>query len=358
MFDNDSGNDDSTNNNQNNDSPARRFLYNVFGIGTDPDDEGEDDEEMAKLARQKRSPSVSNRGGEPAGVRRWSLGDHTTANDDVSGSIIAAMENLDGSIDRDLRAALEDAASMVDSTSVSGFECPVCGLKHGHSDTKHDIRSAFNVTPEFADSMPWVPCCHCGVNWLAEVIEFIGYKRTPMFSDEEQFTPFLAAGEPDDHKAAIDALREMEREPDRQPTLEDALDSAGLEVNDEMVDSFDRFYTRYTDIKTASNKAPIADETRNDINEMRERVVKGIEAMNDDGEDEDDRPVGVITFIIGTGEYGFLDVDGVDEDVFFTSDETEFINTTFGVLNNGDEVLVEVTDTPKGPKATSIEPTE
>jgi hypothetical protein len=90
-------------------------------------------------------------------------------------------EAVDGVLD-DLRSrasevsGLDRLVSEVEQTAESltdgDFECPVCGLTHGHSIQKHDIREVYGVTDKFANAiMQFNPLCHCGLHELARIVK-------------------------------------------------------------------------------------------------------------------------------------------------------------------------------------------
>jgi hypothetical protein len=63
------------------------------------------------------------------------------------------------------------------------FTCPVCGLSHGHSIEKHDVREIYGVTDLFADAvMEFNPLCHCGLHELGRLVESYD-GDVPMFED-------------------------------------------------------------------------------------------------------------------------------------------------------------------------------
>lgn len=180
-----------------------------------------DDDETYSFERSNYNPD------DDPQVTKWRLGDHSmtpeyTTPDDLR----AEAGNQDG-IDP-IAGILNEASDRLSAgASLSDFECGVCGLRHGHDDTKHDIRSGFNVTEEFVEEMKYNPFCHCGVNELEMLLEF----RADI---EERF----------DGEMFGDLPRGMEDEDDR----EDAIRSAAASAN-------------------------IATETRNDIDQHRERLA-------------------------------------------------------------------------------------
>lgn len=170
-------------------------------------------------------------------VTKWRLGDHSmtpeyTTPDDLR----AEADNQDGL--NAVSSILSEASDRLSGgASLSDFECGVCGLRHGHSDTKHDIRSGFNVTEEFAEELKYNPFCHCGVNEVAMLLEF----REDI---EARF----------DGQMFGDLPRGMEDEDDR----EDAIRSAEASAN-------------------------IASETQNDIDRNRKRLAERFGNTHRDG---------------------------------------------------------------------------
>lgn len=124
---------------------------------------------------------------EPFSVKKWSLGDHEESPDMDWDVLEAEMEHLEDQAPG-LAGALDEAKAITRKYNVSGFECSVCGLNHSHSDSKHDIREAFDVTEEFAEEMKFSPFCHCGVSELARlVMYFPDVEGVIMFHDQNQF---------------------------------------------------------------------------------------------------------------------------------------------------------------------------
>lgn len=205
-------------------------------------------------------------------TRKWTLGDHEVRHDVDTDAIREAAADIDG-VNPDLAAVLENAADSLSSASVSGFECPVCGLNHGHSDTKHDIRSpssGFSVTGVFADFMEFCPYCHCGVNELAMLIDFYNHIDAPVFEDAEKF-----AGIENIRNSVLiaicKAIRESEEDHTRQTlTVDAAAREVGGFISPNLDSSIRAFYKRWKAIKDAADGAPIAGSTRTSINQIRE----------------------------------------------------------------------------------------
>lgn len=156
-------------------------------------------------------------------VRRWRLGEHSVDTPLAQDEVSSAVTEVAG-VNDDLAEVLSEAYEMMNGggSSVSGYECPVCGLKHSHSDDKHDIRESFGVRAEFAEQMEYNPFCHCGVNELAMLLDF------------------------------VDAFNES------------------VFVHDFIIE----FDNTYSDIQQAANSAPIPGSTRSAIEELRQDLVE------------------------------------------------------------------------------------
>jgi len=209
----------------------------------------------------------------------WNLGDHSTAGQnersELSKSIEETMASLDDDIDGDMKAVLEDASDLVQDTRVSKFECPVeaCGLGHSHSDHKHDVRDAFDVLNSFTNQMEFCPYCHCGVNELAMLMAFFPYISEPVFADQERFEEVF--------EIPPDVLNEMYRiYNDDGATVSAAAGAVAARrgaSESELIplgtrDAIKAFFGRRQAIETAANAAPIAQETRNVIENNREEL--------------------------------------------------------------------------------------
>lgn len=208
----------------------------------------------------------------------WTLGDHSSASTsertNLSKSIEETLSQLDDDIDGDMKAVLQDASDLVNDTRVSDFECPIeeCGLGHSHPDHKHDIRSAFNVTSTFADSIQFCPYCHCGANEMAMLVQFYPYITEEVFTDSHKFENVLEV-EPV-------LLDELYREYNEGSTVKEAVrivasqrgipegDVAGHGIRGELT----LFFRRRQSIENAANAAPISQQTRRLIEENREEL--------------------------------------------------------------------------------------
>jgi hypothetical protein len=214
----------------------------------------------------------------------WTLGDHSTASKDttknLSDSIGTAMSELDGEVDDEMMAVLQDASDLVSSASTSRFECPIesCGLGHSHSDHKHDIRSGFDVQNSFAEQMNFCPYCHCGVNELAMLMQFFGYINRPVFTDQHKFEGVFEVA-PDVLNAVYRVFNDegatVNRAAGRVASRRgvDEKEMMPLGVRPEVK----KFFQRRSSIESAANSAPIAKETREEISndqDALEEMVK------------------------------------------------------------------------------------
>jgi hypothetical protein len=213
-------------------------------------------------------------------VRMWSLGNHSTLDEgrseSMSNTLEQFMSDMDSDVDGEVMGVLQDAQSMIGggSSSVRSFECPVdeCGLQHSHSDDKHDIRSAFNVEPDFADGLLFNPYCHCSVNELAMLMRFFSYITEPVFTDQEQFEGVF--------EVDPDLLEEVYRSYSELPSVEAAVRQVAKErglrqaqvAPRDVYDDLRAFFRRRQDIQNAANGAPIPQETRSRINDAEERL--------------------------------------------------------------------------------------
>lgn len=199
-------------------------------------------------------------------VTKWSLGDHSSGGGPQETTFDEMLEDLDEEVDAGLVSALTEARGMVSSSHVSGFECPKCGLNHGHSDTKHDIRSAFGVTESFASQMDYVPYCHCGVNELAMLVEYLPYINTQVFGVQDRFQEVL---DYDAHDLQV--VRDYY---DDGFSAAKAARRAGFPVSeaDELAQQFGRYCELVSEIKEAASSAPVPESVRTGIAENREAI--------------------------------------------------------------------------------------
>lgn len=204
----------------------------------------------------------------------WDLGDHSAIETENRRALIESIntttDQLDDDVDGDVKAVLQDAADLVEGTSVSRFECPVCGLGHSHPDHKHDIRASFDVTDAFADNMEFCPYCHCGVNELAMLVDFFPYIDIPVFADQDSFEGVYEV-EPSVLQDMIRAVVSGEKS-----VLQASLMSADSRKQDTRQD-VQTFLGRVKSIKNAADSAPIAQQTRATISENRDALEEVLE---------------------------------------------------------------------------------
>jgi hypothetical protein len=234
---------------------------------------------------------------EPFRVRKWGLGDHSMQTSVAPDDLLDDAERNAG-VDDELASILMEAAEMVESTSVRDFECPVCGLNHGHGDSKHDIRSAFNVEPEFADAMEMCPYCHCGANELAMLVDFFHFISVPVFADQHEFESVLEMPH-GNVRAIVNATNEVTYEEANEAgmdltgrgeahlSLDDAIAWVARELGVETLVPEDiepdlrMFYRRVQDIKNSANNAPIPQEARATIEDGRADIQSSLQGDSD-----------------------------------------------------------------------------
>lgn len=221
----------------------------------------------------------------------WDFGDHSMASKDersaLSEAIGDTMDSLDGEIDSDMMAVLEDASNLVQNTRINNFECSHedCGLGHSHPDWKHDIRAStdtseirsmipgFNITEDFATEMEFVPFCHCGANEAAMLVQFFPYFSDPMFKDEERFE-----GVSEVDPELLDIL--YRRYTETEIGFNRLCSRIALQAGESEQDAFPlgvredvkAFFERREQIEQQAQGAPIGEETRHLIEENREDV--------------------------------------------------------------------------------------
>lgn len=210
---------------------------------------------------------------------KWNLGDHSTASGDetnaLSDAIGETMDSLDSDVDEEMFSVLQDAQDLVRSTDIHRFECPSedCGLGHSHADHKHDIRSAFDVEGDFAEQMQFVPYCHCGVNELAMLVQFFPYISVPVFADQHQFEGVLEV-DPD----ILDSMYRRFNEDDTTVHRVAGMVATEYGVTESEAiplgvrEDIKLFFERRRSIEKAAQAAPIAQETRNAIEEARDQL--------------------------------------------------------------------------------------
>jgi len=247
-------------------------------------------------------------------VRKWKLGDHYARPTVDANQLRSDAERNEG-IDNTMAEVLGRAAEQVESASVRDFECPVCGLSHGHGDKKHDTRSTFSVAPEFADYMEFAANCHCGVSELAMLMEFYGEIAVQVFEDDERFVAFeslmpsdeadmalalyfhpevkivdhmprskfrtgidqlreLAGGSLDDLAPSVNVPKQVRSSWDQiervHITMSDLFVAARLPTQDSVFEAFDAYTNRVESIRKAASGAPIPQPTDNRIAQIRE----------------------------------------------------------------------------------------
>lgn len=202
-------------------------------------------------------------------THRWTLGNHGVDNDVDPDALKDAAAEING-VDPGLSAALEEAAGKVESANVDGFECPVCGLNHGHGDGKHDIRDTadpgFGVSDEFAEFMQYTPYCHCGVNELAMLLDFYGHIEMSVF-EEDRFSRLNDLR----NSSLIDICRLMREESGGigSMSVDQAVQELGLVIPNDYDAEIRDFYEVWKAVKQAADGAPISGSTRNEIDNIR-----------------------------------------------------------------------------------------
>lgn len=141
-------------------------------------------------------------------VRKWKLGNHAARPAVDTDDLEKSAEMVSG-IDDDLASIFSEAASKAQQAEVNDYECQVCGLTHGHSPDKHDIRDSdeLNVTPEFAEMMEFNAACHCGVNELAMLVDFYDEIRATVFADADDLDEYELEDRFDEVRAAADSAK-------------------------------------------------------------------------------------------------------------------------------------------------------
>jgi hypothetical protein len=247
------------------------------------------DYDAAMFGSNDAATNTSDDDEEPFEVRKWRLGDHA-ARPTVDRDTLSVDAAKTRGVDDELADLLDAAAARVPDFSLYDFECAKCGLGHGHGDTKHDIRSGFNVRPGFAELMEFAPNCHCGVNELAMLLDFYEHIQTRVFTDGEQFAPVksIPSGAVADIRAAI---REAEHDEDRAtPTVRDAARQTDhfRRLSGEQLDALAAFFDRADGVRAAAGNADIADTTAERIETVRESLAAEYGPNSDD--DDDDAP--------------------------------------------------------------------
>jgi|GEM_PF-4096708 len=115
----------------------------------------------------------------------WGLGQHREEDNTDWDEVIAEVEDAVADVPG-MDSLLEEAESIASSYRDFGFECPVCGLRHGHSTDKHDVRDFFAVREDFVDKMNYTPYCHCGVHELARLLNYWRSIEIAVFEDQDE----------------------------------------------------------------------------------------------------------------------------------------------------------------------------
>lgn len=211
----------------------------------------------------------------------WTLGDHSSSEIDTvfADTLGDTMKNLDSEIDSEMMDVLEDAQSLIQNKRTTRFECPIeaCGLGHSHSDHKHDIRAGFGVTESFAAGMEFCPYCHCGVNELSMLMPFYSYISVDVFEDDfsgtEEVTPTLLNKLYDRFKSTNGVGFNRLCTIVAEETAFSEKVAFPLGVRDDL----EAFCEVRKKIENAANAAPIAGETRTEINDLRAEIEAVIE---------------------------------------------------------------------------------
>lgn len=238
------------------------------------DDEPTDDEDTTMnydfISNDDEAQDETNQRNEIG--NRWTLGDHSTANDDVKNELHEVIEetidDLDSEVDQEMVEVLSDASSLLQDSSVTNFQCPECGLIHGHADHKHDIRAAFNVEDDFASQMDFVPYCHCGVNELAMLMRFFSYISEPVFKDQHKFESVLDV-KPEVLEASYRVFDSDDVNYNINNAVRKACNQRGLdpskEVPADIREEVRMFFYRRQEVERAANGAPVSQQTVDEI---------------------------------------------------------------------------------------------
>jgi|APHM01.1.fsa_nt_gi hypothetical protein len=113
----------------------------------------------------------------------WGLGEHIESEETNWDNVLLDLEDVIGNVPG-METLLDDAEQIASTYEDFGFECPVCGLTHGHSTDKHDVREFFAVTDEFVEKMQCTPYCHCGVHELARLLNYYNSINVRVFEDQ------------------------------------------------------------------------------------------------------------------------------------------------------------------------------
>jgi cold shock CspA family protein len=147
---------------------------------------------------------------------------------------------------------------------------------------------------------------------------------------------------------------------DTRPTIAEALESIGAvhSVPSDIAEELNLFFGRWHDIKQAANRAPIAGETRNVIDDLRTELeaeveeIKEREYESEEAAEEKD-PLhgrdyeGEVVFFNNVGDCGFIESEDVADGLFFDLTEIDSIE---GRVN----VAFDIEQYEKGPMARSV----
>lgn len=208
-------------------------------------------------------------------------GDHTSVSDDTQSALDAALDRVDEEMEPEVAEALQDISDeLPGSDSVTNFQCshPDCGLTHGHPENKHHIRNpvdcrgvtGFGVTDEFAESIEFVPNCHCGANEMAMLVRFVPYfgDQIEVFSDGEQFrSVFQLPGE-----VVNESYREWQESGESVMALLSESTVSMMAVCGVGVEELEAWFERRQHIESGGNSAPIAQYTQSCINDLEAEV--------------------------------------------------------------------------------------
>ena len=208
--------------------------------------------------------------------------------------------------------------------------------------------------------MEFCPFCHCGVNELAMWIDFIGFSNVVVFEDQHRFEGALDL----DNDLLMNfchEYREMvnDHTRDTRPTIAEALESIGAvhSVPSDIAEELHLFFGRWHDIKQAANRAPIAGETRNVIDDLRTELEAEVEAVkereqeSEEAAEEEDplhgRDYEGEVFFIKFSDCGFIESEDVANDAFFDLTEIDSIE-------QGVNVAFDIEQYEKQPMARSV----
>lgn len=213
---------------------------------------------------------------------RYHVGSHSMPTETDANDLRRDAENLRG-LDDDAADLLEQAAETYESMDKdpSGWECPDCGLRHSHSMVKqgHQLTEehGLNVRTEFAEGvLNYNQRCHCGVNELSMLLDFVEHIDMRIFRD-------LANDEIPGPSVVTTAERLRDAVPaeeKRKASLDDSYETRREILNDmgsELVQEAQSWQgtdglTRVVSVRNAADSAPIHSTTKQDIESIREAL--------------------------------------------------------------------------------------